>query len=140
MRRILIVEDEPSIRTLLSDMLRDEGYAVITAANGAEALELSRNFAPDIVLLDLWLPIMDGWAFLRERQRRHTLAAVPVLAMSADRERGLATARDLGATAVVAKPFDLTELLAMVERLVAAPAGQVLRTDQEVVYASLATS
>jgi CheY-like chemotaxis protein len=135
MPRILIVEDEPSILSLLADILRDEGYVVTTATNGAEALEMSCRRAPDLVLLDLWLPIMDGWAFLRERQQQHHLAAVPVLAMSADRENGLVTAKDLGATAFVAKPFDLTVLLTMIEHLTAAPADDLSRNGQE----SLAT-
>src|SRR5215208_4497205 len=81
--RILVVEDEAIIRAFLADGLTDAGYEVETAENGADALDRLEAYAPDVVLLDLLMPVMDGWAFLRERQDDPRLSTVPVVVLSA---------------------------------------------------------
>ena len=63
-RQILVVEDDASIRGLVSDLLRDDGYQVSEACNGAEALDAVREQRPDLIVLDLMMPVMDGWTFV----------------------------------------------------------------------------
>ena len=123
MPRILVVEDEAPIRYLLADALADEGYAVATAEHGAAALDQARAQPPDAVVLDLMMPIMDGWTFLRARQGDPTLAGVPVVVLSAAGERGLQQAKELGADAYLAKPFDLDALLLLVGQLATGERG-----------------
>jgi CheY-like chemotaxis protein len=116
-RTILVVDDDRDIRETLSEILRDEGYRVATAANGSEALKLLRSLAaaPALVLLDLMMPVMDGYRFLEERGKDPALASIPVAVISAgggfDRER-------LYRIPVVPKPFSLPQLLTVVERFV----------------------
>ena len=113
--RVMIVEDDFETRELIAEVLRDDGYAVQTAANGAEALATLRTVTderPDIILLDLMMPIMSGWQFLDERATDQDLARIPVLVLSADPSRQLASSR--GVVAVVGKPFDLPRLLKLV--------------------------
>jgi len=113
--RVMIVEDDFETRELIAEVLRDDGYAVQTAANGAEALATLRTVTderPDIILLDLMMPIMSGWQFLEERATDQDLARIPVLVLSADPSRQLASSR--GVVAVVGKPFDLPRLLKLV--------------------------
>ena len=119
MARILVVEDEPDIRTLLADVLRSEGYPVLTAGDGLQALEQLRTTGADLVILDLRMPGVDGWAVLRERNHEVSWRSVPVIVLSASRAEALREARQLGATACLAKPFDLDELLVLVRRTLA---------------------
>jgi two-component system OmpR family response regulator len=120
--RILIVEDEPDLLTSLSRSLRDDGYAVDTAPDGEEGLYKAENYDYDAVVLDIMLPVMDGWEVLRRmRKTRKT----PVLMLTArdavrDRVRGL----DSGADDYLVKPFDLYELLARVRSLIRRSANQ----------------
>ena len=114
--RLLLVEDDPSIRATLAEMLEDEGYAVSTATNGREALELlRRNAPPDLILLDLMMPIMDGWEFRVEQRADPVLAGIPLLAMSADLS---AKARAIAADAYLRKPIDFPELLRLMDGIV----------------------
>jgi signal transduction histidine kinase len=114
--RLLLVEDDPSIRATLAEMLEDEGYAVSTATNGREALELlGRNAPPDLILLDLMMPIMDGWEFRVVQRADPLLAGIPLLAMSADLS---AKARAIAADAYLRKPIDFPELLRLMEGIV----------------------
>lgn len=114
--RILIVEDEPDLLRSLAQALREEGYAVDTAADGEDGLYKAENFEYDTVILDVMLPKMDGWQILgRLRKTKKT----PVLMLTArdqsrDRVRGL----DTGADDYVVKPFDLSELFARVRALI----------------------
>ena len=112
-RRILIVEDEESIREALRDALLSEGYEVLTAADGTQGLALGLKEDPDLVVLDLMLPGIDGFEVLR--RLRADAVETPVLVLTArgleaDRVRGL----DLGADDYVVKPFALSELLARI--------------------------
>lgn len=112
-RTILVVEDDPAIREGLTDALEMEGYAVLTAPDGAAGLELGLTHDPDLIVLDVMMPRMDGFEVLR-RLRADRLDT-PVLMLTArglerDRVEGL----DLGADDYVVKPFSLSELLARI--------------------------
>lgn len=107
---ILVVDDDADSRTLLELALCDRGYAVATAANGLDALASARHALPSVILLDLAMPIMDGFAFRREQLADPQLAAVPVVCVSG-RHDAEAAARRLGVHACVPKPFDLERVL-----------------------------
>src|SRR5688500_16800223 len=100
--RILVVDDESDIRATVSAMLEAEGYHVIQATNGAEALEVMEAGAPDLVLLDMRMPVLDGWGFASEMRRRGH--SVPIVVMTAARDAAR-WATDITASAFVAKPF-----------------------------------
>lgn len=109
-QRVLVVDDEPQIQRFLKPSLTAAGYEVIAASDGAEALKLAATRAPDIVLLDLGLPDMDGKAVIQELR---AWSKVPIVVLSArDREAEKITALDLGADDYVNKPFGIGELLA----------------------------
>jgi two-component system OmpR family response regulator len=119
--RVLIVEDEPRLLDGLARALREESYAVDTADNGEEGLYKAKSVEYDAILLDVILPILNGWEFLEKlRQQKCT----PVLMLTAcgqlpERLRGL----DLGADDYLIKPFDLAELLARIRALIRRAAG-----------------
>ena len=117
-KRILVVDDDRAIRTLLSDALDLEGYTVITATNGAEALAKMDGAMPDAIVLDLMMPVMDGRTFLQHCHADPRYAGMPVLVLSASHNL-TELAPELGARACMAKPFDVDVLLAVVDRLVA---------------------
>ena len=115
--RVLVVDDEPIIRRFLAEGLTDAGYQVLIARDGAEALDSVYRFHPDAVLLDLLMPGVDGWAFLRERRVQPALAALPVVVFSAAGREGLHDASALRATAVLPKPLNLDVLAAVLEHV-----------------------
>lgn len=109
-QRVLLVDDEPQIQRFLKPSLTAAGYDVIAAADGAEALKLAATRAPDVVLLDLGLPDMDGKEVIRQLR---TWSKVPIVVLSArDRETEKIAALDLGADDYVNKPFGMGELMA----------------------------
>lgn len=114
--RILIVEDEPDLQTALARALRDEGYAVDTAASGADGLFNAESVDYDAIVLDVMLPELDGWEVLaRLRKKKKT----PVLLLTArDQSRDRVKGLDTGADDYVVKPFDLPELLARLRALI----------------------
>src|SRR5919197_5724172 len=115
--RVLVVEDEPIIRRFLEEGLTDAGFQVVTAHNGAAALDRVEEHQPDAVLLDLLMPVMDGLEFLRERQQQPRLAALPVVVLSAGGLSALRDAVALRATAALAKPVDLDVLSAVLDHV-----------------------
>lgn len=121
--RVLVVEDEPDLLNVVSQALREEGYAVDMAADGREGLYKAQGAPYDAVVLDLMLPQLDGWSVLKELRRK--AIAVPVLVLTArdalpDRVRGL----DSGADDYLTKPFELQELLARLRALIRRSAGK----------------
>jgi DNA-binding response OmpR family regulator len=112
--QILIVEDNPIIVEYLSALLTDEGYGVGSAWNGAIALELLASFQADLIILDMWLPVMDGETFLTHYFKNEGDQA-PVVVMSAS--TNLAdVAKGMGAVAALIKPVDADELLEHVRK------------------------
>ena len=109
-QRVLVVDDEPQIQRFLKPSLTAAGYDVLAAVNGAEALKLAATRAPDVVLLDLGLPDMDGKTVIQELR---AWSKVPIVVLSArDREAEKIAALDLGADDYVNKPFGIGELMA----------------------------
>ncbi len=113
-RPILVVDDDPTILATVSETLDLEGYPVVTATNGAEALVQLERELPSLVLLDMRMPVLDGWGFIRAVRARGLTPIVVVMTAAADARRW---ASEIGAQGVLAKPFDLDELIAAVQRL-----------------------
>jgi CheY-like chemotaxis protein len=109
---VLIVEDDEDLREMMAQLLTLEGFHTATVANGREALEyLHGESRPDVILLDLMMPVMDGWEFRRQQQADPVLAPVPVIVLSAlDQARG----SSLKADAFLKKPLDFDRLLSLV--------------------------
>jgi two-component system response regulator MprA len=119
--RVLVVEDEPSIRAIVTDLLRFEGYEVREAGHGLDALSMLDAWRPDAIVLDLMMPVMDGWAFAEAAANVLGPAEVPpilVASASPDLADAAASLRKFGVRAAVAKPFDVDVLLAALERLI----------------------
>ena len=114
--RVLVVDDDAAIRRMIIAALKREGdYVLIEAANGREALDAMRGQSPQVVVLDLMMPVMSGWDVLRERQGDATLRAIPVILISANRDPEIASAVDKGICAFLPKPFDIAALGALVK-------------------------
>jgi len=109
--RILVVDDEPAIRRFLKTSLSTQGYQVREAENGKQALDLMRRDAPDVLVLDLGLPDMDGLEVIKDVRAAGSSAPIVVLSSRVD-EAGKVRALDLGADDYVTKPFGVEELLA----------------------------
>jgi len=109
-----VVDDDPDILEALSEILESEGFAIRQARNGQEALEILETVSPNLILLDLMMPVMDGWEFAEKMRRRVDWSQIPVIVLSADRNIG-GRARELGALGYLAKPFELSALLSLVQ-------------------------
>jgi DNA-binding response OmpR family regulator len=117
--RVLVVEDEDAVGEVIADVLADAGFAVRRARNGREGLSVLGQWLPSVIILDLMMPVMDGWEFRRRQVSDATIAAVPVVVLSAlDPGR----AGELGGTAFLKKPLDFDHLLELVRRF-CAPTG-----------------
>ncbi len=112
-RPILVVDDDVEILAMLRDFLEGEGLTVRTATNGAEALDMIDEVAPALILLDMRMPVLDGWGFAARLRERH--ATYPIVVMTAA-ESARRWADEIGATGYIAKPFDVNELLQLIER------------------------
>lgn len=117
-KKILVVDDEPDAVDLVQFNLKNAGYEVVTAADGAEALRMARNFCPDLVLLDVMLPEIDGLEVCKMLRRDTATAGIPIIMLTAkaaeiDRVLGL----ELGADDYVTKPFSPRELMLRVKNL-----------------------
>ncbi len=115
---ILVVEDDRVVREVVSDALVDAGYAVASAADGADALDQLHDHPADAILLDLLMPVMDGWSFLDAIAQDVDLRSIPVGIMSAVPVMHQ-VAREKGVQVAVGKPFAMDELIAQVECLLA---------------------
>src|SRR5687768_2686000 len=129
MSRILVIEDDPSIRLGLEDTLRAKGYQVEVATRGQLGLDLAERARPDLIILDIMLPDLDGFEVCRRlKAPKSELATIPIIVLSArgaelDRVRGL----ELGADDYVTKPFSLMELLARVSSVLRRAHGGAAR-------------
>jgi CheY-like chemotaxis protein len=115
---VLVIEDDSSIRDVLDMALTMQGHDVATAANGREGLAVLSRWRPDLIVLDLMMPVMDGWQFSLE-QRLAGYGDVPVLVLTASRNPA-DSKQALQAAERLQKPFELRHLLDTVNRLVAA--------------------
>ncbi|HEY5908217.1 MAG TPA: response regulator [Vicinamibacteria bacterium] len=118
MKKILVVDDEDDILHFLEMVLREKGYQVTTASGGHEALTRAQIDKPDLVLLDIMMPQMDGWEVLKllrvdEETRRIPVAMLSARTEAKDRVQGLQE----GAIDYICKPFSLTELLGKIEAI-----------------------
>lgn len=105
---ILVIDDDPSILMTVAEVLEDEGYAVRTASNGAEGLAAVQEALPRLVLLDMRMPVLDGWGFAHSLRERGI--HLPLLVMTAAQD-ARQWGREVGAIGVIPKPFDLNDLL-----------------------------
>lgn len=110
---VLVVDDQEVIRDTLQVALDDEGFSVECAANGREALAVIGRWKPDVILLDLMMPVMDGWQFRREQQDDPALAHIPVLVITA---AGAQQASTISATELLAKPLRIERVLDVLGR------------------------
>jgi DNA-binding response OmpR family regulator len=125
MHRILIVDDEPNIILALELLMKRQGYEVLTVDDGRKALDSLAEFRPDLILLDIMMPKMDGYEVCQRIRADASLADVPVIMLTAkgrevEREKGLA----LGADCYITKPFSTREVIAKVQEILAARAGR----------------
>ena len=124
---VLVVDDDPSIRKMIIAALRrgEVPYSFLEAPNGREALDLMRAETPDVVVLDLMMPVVSGWDVLRERSHDERLRAIPVIVVSANRDPEVVTAVNAGICAFLPKPFDIGALSALVRSCIppGAPPG-----------------
>ena len=118
-KKILIIEDEPDAAALLKLHLEKHGYEVLSSGNGKEGYRLARTRAPDLILLDLMIPGMDGFwvcSMVKSDKKFAGIAIIALTARSADAD--MKTARECGADDYVVKPFEFSDLLAKIKRLV----------------------
>jgi DNA-binding response OmpR family regulator len=112
--RILVVEDEPSVADLIEAVLAGEGYTVAIARDGAQGLMLARDWSPDLILMDIMLPAVDGSTAIRRLKADTETSDIPIVAMSAGRTIRSQSEALAYADAALAKPFDIDALLAQV--------------------------
>lgn len=112
---VLVVEDEAYLCDLVADVLEAEGHKARTASNGQEALQRVQDRKPQLILLDLMMPVMDGWEFIRALRSNRDWADIPIVVVTAvyDIKR---TQQETGAVAVVTKPFDIDQIADVVAR------------------------
>jgi CheY-like chemotaxis protein len=128
MRKLLLVEDNEESRDGLSRHLRRRGYEVLLAADGRQGVNVARSEGPDLILMDMSLPVLDGWEATRQLKAWPQTREIPVIALTAhamagDRER----AQEAGCDGYDTKPVELTRLVAKIESLLekkAAPGGR----------------
>lgn len=133
--KILVVDDEESIVEFIGRALKQNGYSVVKAFNGDDALSMMEEELPDMVILDLMLPLMDGWEVCRRAKSRDKLRNIPILILTArNSTEDVVQGLDLGADDYMRKPFPLDELLARVRMLLrrSAPEGtaKVVEADE----------
>lgn len=117
-RKVLIVDDEPNIVTALEFLLKRSGYEVLLATNGAEALDRVESHRPDVVLMDVMMPIKSGFEVCQRMRERPELAQIKIVMLSAKgSEAEVSKGLSLGADLYITKPFSTQELVATINRL-----------------------
>ena len=120
-KKILIVDDEPDVASLLNLMLKSKGYETITAGDGQEALEKARHEKPDLIVLDIMLPRLDGYKVARMLKFDEKFSHIPIIMVTAKiQEKDKKTGLEMGADAYVTKPFDTAMLLEKINEVLAA--------------------
>lgn len=117
--KVLVVDDEPNIVQTLKDRLEMNDYEVFAAHNGADGLKVAREESPDVVLLDVIMPVMDGHEMLEKLREQDWGKCISVIMLTArSQAQDIARARACGIDDYIIKPFDLTELLEKIESIV----------------------
>jgi DNA-binding response OmpR family regulator len=120
--RVLVVDDEADLIRVLEFGLQARGYEVLSAADGQEGLKKAREVKPDIILLDLMLPKLDGYKVCRLLKFDERYKHIPIIILSARTQEGdQALALEMGANRFVTKPYEFSEILSHIETLVKAP-------------------
>jgi two-component system, chemotaxis family, chemotaxis protein CheY len=112
--QLLVVEDDGELRSAMADMLIERGYEVLEASNGREALLTAQTCGPRLILLDLMMPVMDGWTFLKHRALDPALLAIPVLVLSAQNPDEPINDH---VVAILKKPPDMKTLLTLIDKI-----------------------
>jgi DNA-binding response OmpR family regulator len=109
--RVLVVDDDPDLCELMAQMLTGEGFDADVASNGQDALDKAHANPPRVIVLDMTMPVMDGWVFRAHQRYDALLAAIPVILLSAVQPARL---RNVGAAAALRKPFHKADLIAAI--------------------------
>jgi DNA-binding response OmpR family regulator len=117
--KVLVADDEPALRKLLKTNMELEGYETLEAANGAEVLESVRRDNPDIILLDIMMPVMDGWEVMTELAANPEYSQKVILVSAKASDDAQLQGWELGADEYITKPFDLDALLERVREVAA---------------------
>jgi CheY-like chemotaxis protein len=118
--RVLVVDDDPAIRLVCATNLQLDGYQVLEAANGQEGLELALDHVPDVVLLEISMPVLDGFGLAAALQENEHTRELPLIFLTAEIDPLIkAKAFETGAHAVIDKPFDPSAVTSFIERVVA---------------------
>lgn len=126
--RVLLVDDYPDAREMYSEYLRFSGFDVVEAANGLEALERAADSSPDIILMDLSLPVMDGWEATRRLKANRQTSSIPVVALTGHALAGVSEdARRAGCDAFVTKPCLPEDLVREIRRVLDEPVPKPMR-------------
>jgi len=116
--QLLVVDDDAGVQAMLRVVLEYENFEVITAEDGLEALEHLKRITPDLILLDLMMPNMDGLTFVKELEERGLRSSIPVIVLTAD-VRAKSSVDKMHIDSCIIKPFRLAELLAQIRQLLA---------------------
>jgi DNA-binding response OmpR family regulator len=117
-KKILVVDDEPDVASLLTLMLKSQGYNIISAGDGQEALEKARGENPDLILLDIMLPRLDGYKVARMLKFDENFSHIPIIMLTAKiQERDKQMGMEMGANDYITKPFDTAALLTKIKDL-----------------------
>jgi CheY-like chemotaxis protein len=122
--RVLLVDDYPDAREMYTEYLEYSGFEVVEAGNGMEALQRAVDATPDIILMDLSLPVMDGWEATRRLKADERTASIPVVALTGHALAGISEgAKKAGCDAFVTKPCLPEDLVKEIRKVLAGPAG-----------------
>ena len=143
-KTILIADDHANVRALVQDYLSEHDYRVVAAGDGAEALEVAQREHPDLILLDIMMPTLDGFSFIRAYRKQHNVPIILLTARLAESDKVVGL--ELGADDYVTKPFGMAELLARVRAVLrraepngTAPSDKILRVGDLVLNRSTFT-
>jgi len=118
-KTILVVDDSPSVRAVLSDMLEEEGYKSMEAADGQEGMKLVDYIKFDLIITDLTMPVMDGFEFIRQAKKHPNCKFVPIVVLTSEEDtQRLQEAKNAGASTSLTKPFKANQLRAMLKMVV----------------------
>ena len=134
--RVLVVDDYPDAREMYAEYLVYSGFDVIEAGNGVEALERAADSAPDIILMDLSLPVMDGWEATRRLKADKATADIPIVALTGHALAGiLEGAKSAGCDAFVTKPCLPEDLVKEIQKVLSSPAAASRKSRRSGKYA-----